>query len=88
MRPVSRRRFFSTLRDIRTLGICAHIDAGKTTMTEALLFHAGAISRRGGVDAGTTVTDFLPQERERGITIQAAAVTFGWRGAQLTRATS
>jgi elongation factor G len=83
MRPVPRRRFFSALRDIRTLGICAHIDAGKTTMTEALLFHAGAISRRGGVDAGTTVTDFLPQERERGITIQAAAVTFGWRGAQL-----
>ncbi len=47
------------------------------------MFHAGAIAKRGGVDAGTTVTDFLPQERERGITIQAAAVTFGWRGSQL-----
>jgi elongation factor G len=65
---------------VRTVGISAHIDAGKTTTTERMLLHSGAISRCGSVDAGSTTTDFLPEERERGITIKAAAVTFGWRG--------
>ena len=66
---------------IRTVGISAHIDAGKTTTTERMLLASGAIKRCGTVDGGDTVTDYLPQERERGITIKAAAVTFAWRGA-------
>ncbi|KAI9219685.1 P-loop containing nucleoside triphosphate hydrolase protein [Blastocladiella britannica] len=63
---------------IRNFGICAHVDAGKTTTTERMLYLAGFTSRLGNVDEGSTVTDFLPQERERGITIQSAAITFGW----------
>jgi ribosomal protection tetracycline resistance protein len=58
------------------LGILAHVDAGKTTLTEQLLFAAGAISRVGSVDAGTTQTDSLDLERERGITIRAAVASF------------
>ncbi|KAJ1626552.1 P-loop containing nucleoside triphosphate hydrolase protein [Pavlovales sp. CCMP2436] len=64
----------------RNFGIIAHIDAGKTTTTERLLLCAGAIRRAGDVDKGSTVTDFLEEERERGITIQSAAVSLGWRG--------
>ena len=71
----------SELSRIRTVGISAHIDAGKTTTTERMLLAAGAIKRCGTVDGGDTVTDYLPAERERGITIKAAAVTFAWRGA-------
>ena len=63
----------------RNLGILAHIDAGKTTTTENMLHLAGLLNRPGTVDSGTTVTDYLPQERERGITITSAAVTFGWK---------
>ena len=75
-------RRFSTfsLQSLRNIGICAHVDAGKTTLTENMLLYSGAISRAGSVDSGSTVTDFLPQERERGITIKAAAVTLGWAG--------
>jgi elongation factor G len=64
---------------LRNIGIIAHIDAGKTTTTERILFYTGRIHRMGNVDAGTTVTDWMEQERERGITITAAAVTCFWR---------
>ena len=63
---------------IRNIGIIAHIDAGKTTTTERILFYTGRTHRMGNVDAGTTVTDWMEQERERGITITAAAVTCFW----------
>ncbi len=68
----------------RNLGVVAHIDAGKTTITEQMLYLSGQARHQGSVDDGTTVTDFLPQERERGITIQAAAVSFPWRGHSMT----
>ncbi|MCA1824308.1 MAG: hypothetical protein LC640_08630 [Frankia sp.] len=58
------------------LGILAHVDAGKTTLTERLLFAAGAIGSLGSVDAGTTQTDTLPLEQRRGITIKSAVVSF------------
>ncbi|XP_064413512.1 ribosome-releasing factor 2, mitochondrial [Latimeria chalumnae] len=65
---------------IRNIGIMAHIDAGKTTTTERMLYYAGYTRALGDVDDGDTVTDFMVQERERGITIQSAAVTFDWKG--------
>ncbi|XP_035040037.2 ribosome-releasing factor 2, mitochondrial [Hippoglossus stenolepis] len=64
---------------IRNIGIMAHIDAGKTTTTERMLYYSGYTRALGDVDDGDTVTDFMAQERERGITIQSAAVTFDWR---------
>ncbi len=71
------------INSIRNIGIIAHIDAGKTTTTERILFHSGQTHRVGNVDDGTTVTDFMDQERERGITIQSAAVTCSWKGYQI-----
>nr|XP_060617645.1 ribosome-releasing factor 2, mitochondrial [Anolis sagrei ordinatus] len=68
------------LSKIRNIGIMAHIDAGKTTTTERMLYYSGYIRTLGDVDDGDTVTDFMAQERERGITIQSAAVTFDWKG--------
>lgn len=67
------------LERFRNIGIIAHIDAGKTTTTERLLFYTGKTHRLGSVDEGTTVTDWMSQERERGITIVSAAVTAMWR---------
>ncbi|GAB3625944.1 elongation factor G [Pandoraea terrae] len=64
---------------IRNIGVIAHIDAGKTTITDRILFHTGRTHRLGSVDNGTTVTDWMAQERERGITIVAAAISARWR---------
>lgn len=71
------------LARIRNIGIIAHIDAGKTTTTERVLYYTGRTHRMGDVDSGTTVTDWMDQERERGITIQAAAITCYWRDFQI-----
>jgi elongation factor G len=68
---------------MRNIGIIAHIDAGKTTVTERVLFYTGRTHRMGEVDEGTTVTDWMDQERERGITITAAAITCYWRDFQI-----
>jgi len=67
----------------RNIGIIAHIDAGKTTTTERILFFTGKTHRLGSVDDGTTVTDWMDQERERGITIVSAAVSAEWNGYQV-----
>jgi len=71
------------LERLRNIGIIAHIDAGKTTTTERILFYTGLTHRMGNVDDGTTVTDWMEQERERGITITAAAITCFWRDCQI-----
>ena len=70
------------LAHTRNVGIVAHVDAGKTTTTERILYHAGRTHRMGEVHAGAAVTDFLQQERDRGITIQSAAVSVDWRPRQ------
>jgi len=71
------------LEKCRNIGIIAHIDAGKTTTTERILYYSGRTYRIGSVDEGTTVTDWMEQERERGITIVSAAVTAEWKGYQI-----
>jgi len=75
--PVNSARSYS-LERTRNIGICAHIDAGKTTLTERVLFYTGSIHKMGEVHEGTTVTDWMEQERERGITITSAATTCFW----------
>ncbi|MCA1899857.1 MAG: elongation factor G [Chloroflexi bacterium] len=71
------------LEKYRNIGIIAHIDAGKTTTTERIMFYTGMTHRIGSVDEGTTVTDWMVQERERGITIVSAAVSAEWNGHQI-----
>ncbi len=71
------------LEMIRNIGIMAHIDAGKTTTTERILYYTGRVHRPGDVDDGATQMDYMEQERERGITIMSAATTCRWRGHQV-----
>jgi len=68
---------------VRNIGIAAHIDAGKTTTTERILFYSGLVHKIGEVHEGNTVTDWMEQERERGITITAAAISTNWKGHQI-----
>lgn len=71
------------IEKVRNIGIAAHIDAGKTTTTERILFYSGVVHKIGEVHEGTTVTDWMAQERERGITITAAAITTSWKDHQI-----
>jgi elongation factor G len=71
-------------RTLRNIGIVAHVDAGKTTLTERILFNTGRIHRTGDVHSGNTETDSHALEKKHGITISAAAVSCGWRGAEIT----
>jgi elongation factor G len=71
------------LERIRNIGIVAHVDSGKTTVSERVLYYTGVSHKIGEVHEGTTVTDWMPQERERGITITAAAITCDWQGHQI-----
>ncbi|MEV5950664.1 elongation factor G [Streptomyces sp. NPDC051993] len=80
MRAIRQPHAVTTPTAVRNLGILAHVDAGKTTLTERILFATGTVHKRGEVHDGTTVTDFDPQERDRGITIFAAAVSCAWSG--------
>lgn len=70
-------------KKIFNIGVLAHVDAGKTTLTEQMLYLGGAIKKLGSVDKGTAQTDFLDIEKERGITVRSAAVSLQWKGAQI-----
>src|SRR5205823_11558799 len=69
---------------LRNIGIIAHVDAGKTTLTERILYFGGSKHRAGDVDEGNTTTDYDPLEAEKGITIQSAAVSVDWNGTRIT----
>ena len=71
------------MKHIRNIGIFAHVDAGKTTLSEQLLMHAGAIRKIGSVDAGTAHTDSLPVEQRRGISVKASCVNLNWQGTSI-----
>ena len=71
------------LADIRNIGVVAHIDAGKTTTTERILFYSGKVHKMGEVHDGTAVMDWMAQEQERGITITSADTTCFWKGRQI-----
>lgn len=71
-------------QQMRNIGIMAHVDAGKTTTTERMLFYTGKIHRMGEIDDGATTMDWMVQEQERGITIQSAATTVRWREVDIT----
>ncbi|MDZ4242926.1 MAG: elongation factor G [Candidatus Omnitrophota bacterium] len=71
------------LKDLRNIGIIAHIDAGKTTTTERILYYAGVIHKLGNIDDGNTAMDWMPQEQERGITITSASTRCFWRDKQI-----
>jgi len=73
----------TTLSNTRNIGIMAHIDAGKTTVTERILYYTGRVYRIGEVDDGTTTMDWMVQEQERGITITAASTTCSWKDHQI-----
>lgn len=77
------RAGLSLLESVRNIGIIAHIDAGKTTVTERILYYTGTIYKMGEVHEGTTVMDWMDQERERGITITAASITCNWRNQRI-----
>ena len=69
--------------EIRNIGIFAHVDAGKTTLSEQLLVHAGAVRQAGSVDSGTAHTDSLPVEQRRGISVRATCVRLRWKGVDI-----
>ncbi|HRR90041.1 MAG TPA: GTP-binding protein, partial [Eubacteriales bacterium] len=71
------------LSKIRNIGIMAHIDAGKTTTSERILFYTGRVHRMGEVHEGTAIMDWMEQEQERGITITSAATTTTWKGCRI-----
>jgi elongation factor G len=81
--PFPERFMPNDIHHLRNIGVIAHIDAGKTTVTERMLFFSGFSHRVGEVDKGTTVTDFDPEEQERGITINAASVSFPWKDVEI-----